>query len=111
MSLVGPRPEVLSETHDYTAEERRLLDVRPGITDWASIKFRNEGEILRGSGDPHRTYRERIRPEKIRLGLAYVEHHPMLVDLAILFETFKVLLVPGTVPRVPTRFITESSRD
>lgn len=111
MSLVGPRPEVLSETHDYTVEERRLLEVRPGITDWASIEFRNEGEILRGSEDPHRTYREKIRPEKVRLGLAYVEHHSMFVDLAILFETFKVLLLPGTVGRVRTRFSTGSSQD
>jgi lipopolysaccharide/colanic/teichoic acid biosynthesis glycosyltransferase len=69
MSLVGPRPEVMQEVHLYTEAERRLLDVRPGITDWSSIRFRNEGEILRGSADPHETYRQQIRPEKIRLGL------------------------------------------
>lgn len=104
MSLVGPRPEIFAETQDYTAEERRLFDVRPGITDWASIRFRNEGEILRGSQDPHRTYRETIRPEKIRLGLAYVQHRSMRVDLAILFETCRVLLVPGTELRLPSQF-------
>jgi lipopolysaccharide/colanic/teichoic acid biosynthesis glycosyltransferase len=65
MSLVGPRPEVFSETQNYTAEERRLFEVRPGITDWASIRFRNEGEILRGNPDPHSLYQEKIRPEKI----------------------------------------------
>src|SRR6266513_929135 len=66
MSLVGPRPEVVQEVLLYTEEEKRLLEVRPGITDWASIRFRNEGEILRGSADPHTAYREKIRPEKIR---------------------------------------------
>ena len=76
MSLVGPRPEVVEEVALYTDEEKRLLGVRPGITDWASIRFRNEGEILRGSVDPHAAYREKIRPEKIRLGLEYVTMPP-----------------------------------
>jgi lipopolysaccharide/colanic/teichoic acid biosynthesis glycosyltransferase len=103
MSLVGPRPEVLSETLDYTPEERRLFEVRPGITDWASIRFRNEAEILRGSSDPHRTYCELIRPEKMRLALAYVDHHSMRNDLGILLETLRVLLMPGAKFRLPPR--------
>lgn len=91
MSLVGPRPEVISEVANYTPEERRLLEVRPGITDWASIKFRNEGEILRGAPDPHRAYLEKIRPEKIRLGLEYVDNHSFWTDLKIIFRTIRVI--------------------
>lgn len=91
MSLVGPRPEVLQEVSLYTDEEKRLLEVRPGITDWSSIKFRDEGEILRGSADPHQTYREKIRPEKIRLGLEYVNQHSTWIDLRIILQTFKVI--------------------
>jgi len=103
MSLVGPRPEVFSETLDYTSEERRLFELRPGITDWASIRFRNEAEILRGSTDPHRAYRELIRPEKMRLGLAYVEHHSFRDDLAILFETLRIILFPAAEFKLPAR--------
>src|SRR5712692_5872240 len=91
MSLVGPRPEVLQEVMLYTQEEKRLLEVRPGITDWASIRFRNEGEILRGSADPHATYREKIRPEKIRLGLEDVERRSFLTDCKIIVSTLKAI--------------------
>src|SRR5712692_4649592 len=92
MSLVGPRPEVVQEVLLYTDEEKRLLEVRPGITDWASIRFRNEGEILRGSGDPHQAYREKIRPEKIRLGLEYVERRSFLTDCKIILRTLKAIV-------------------
>jgi len=92
MSFVGPRPEVMEEVILYTRKERRLLLLRPGITDWASIKFRDEDEILRGSADPHRAYHELIRPEKVRLGLEYVDHHPFIGDLHILFLTFLAVL-------------------
>lgn len=92
MSFVGPRPEVLSEAQTYSTEERELLTVRPGITDWASLRFRDEGRILAGSGDPHQAYRERIRPEKIRLGLQYVRRRSFLTDLSILFETAKTVV-------------------
>jgi lipopolysaccharide/colanic/teichoic acid biosynthesis glycosyltransferase len=91
MSLVGPRPEVEDEVLLYSTEEKRLLDVRPGITDWASIQFRNEGEILLGSADPHRAYREKIRPQKIRLGLEYVQRQSLSVDCRILLETLRAL--------------------
>lgn len=93
MSLVGPRPEVPLEVDLYTEEERALLDVRPGITDYASIAFHNEGEILRGSPDPHQAYREKIRPQKIRLGLDYVKHHSLWVDVKIIFRTFSTLIM------------------
>lgn len=92
MSMVGPRPEVVQEVLLYTEEEKRLLEVRPGITDWASIRFRNEGEILRGSADPHAAYREKIRPEKIRLGLEYVERRSFLTDCKIIASTVKAIL-------------------
>jgi len=91
MSLVGPRPEVIPEVLLYTEDEKRLLEVRPGITDWASIRFRNEGEILRGSADPHAAYRIKIRPEKIRLGLEYVERHSFWTDCKIIVNTLRAI--------------------
>jgi lipopolysaccharide/colanic/teichoic acid biosynthesis glycosyltransferase len=95
MSLVGPRPEVMDEVICYTAEEKNLLLVRPGITDWASIRFRDEDEILRGSTDPHRAYHELIRPEKVRLGLHYVQHRSFAMDLHILWLTLLAVLSPA----------------
>jgi lipopolysaccharide/colanic/teichoic acid biosynthesis glycosyltransferase len=92
MSLVGPRPEVLSEVEKYTSEEMLLLSVRPGITDWASIVFNNEGEILKGATDPHQAYLEKIRPEKVRLGLEYVNKRSLIVDMQIIARTFTSLL-------------------
>src|SRR5579864_101064 len=91
MSIVGPRPEILPEVDLYSAEERQLLSVCPGITDWASLRFRNEGEILRGSADAHQAYWEKIRPEKIRLGLKYAQSHSFLDDMRILFDTLTVV--------------------
>ncbi len=87
MSLVGPRPQVPIEVAGYTDEERELLEVRPGITDWASLRFSNEGEILAGHGDPDRAYAELIRPEKMRLGLEYVRRGTFRDDLDILRQT------------------------
>jgi lipopolysaccharide/colanic/teichoic acid biosynthesis glycosyltransferase len=87
MSLVGPRPQVLSVVDGYTERERGVLDVQPGITDWASIRFRNEGEILKGSDDPDRDYLILIHPEKMRLGLEYVNRVSFTTDLGILLRT------------------------
>ena len=84
MSFVGPRPNVASEVDLYSPEERRLLDVRPGITDFASIVYSDEGEILRGSTNPDRDYNMLIRPGKSRLGLHYVTHRSIFVDLALI---------------------------
>lgn len=92
MSFVGPRPEVPSEVEKYDPEARRLLTVRPGITDYASIKFRNEGEIVKGHPDPHQAYKELIQPEKIRLGLQYVESYSLWEDIKIIFVTMRVVL-------------------
>ncbi|MEC4684591.1 MAG: sugar transferase [Nitrospirota bacterium] len=92
MSIVGPRPEVLMEVETYTNEERRILEVRPGITDWASLTFHNEGEILRGSPDPHQAYREKIKPEKMRLALKYIDERSFLTDIKIILETILTLV-------------------
>lgn len=92
MSLVGPRPEVPVEVETYSDEEKRVLSVRPGITDWASLRFHNEGEILKGCPDPHQAYRERIRPEKMRLALAYVDRRGALTDARIIVSTLATLL-------------------
>jgi hypothetical protein len=85
MSLVGPRPNVERETRLYTADEKRLLSVRPGITDLASIVFADEAEILEGSDDPDLRYNQIIRPWKSRLALLYVDSRPGIsTDLAVL---------------------------
>ncbi|HEV8597217.1 MAG TPA: sugar transferase [Candidatus Dormibacteraeota bacterium] len=90
MSFVGPRPQVPEEVAGYSKEERDLLLVRPGITDWASLRFSNEGEILKGHDDPDRAYAELIRPEKMRLGLDYVHKGTFRDDLDILVKTAMV---------------------
>jgi len=89
MSFVGPRPQVPWAVELYTQEERdQIFKVRPGITDYASIRFRNEGEILRGSTDPDTDYFEKIHPEKMRMSLEYVRKHSLWMDLDILAKTF-----------------------
>ncbi len=92
MSLVGPRPQVPWVVELYTEQEKALLSVRPGITDYASIKFRHEGEILRGAADPDAAYFEKIAPEKTRLGLLYVGSHSLLMDVKIVLATVVALL-------------------
>ncbi len=99
MSLVGPRPQVPADVAKYTPDERELLSVRPGMTDRASIRFRNEGELLRGHADPDAAYDALIRPEKSRLGLEYVRTRSLGTDLSILWDTVKVALgLPGAPP-------------
>ena len=88
MSLVGPRPQVEPDAALYTAEEQHLLDVRPGVTDLASLVFADEGEILAGAADPDLLYNQSIRPWKSRLGLLYLERQSLAGDLKILFLTF-----------------------
>jgi lipopolysaccharide/colanic/teichoic acid biosynthesis glycosyltransferase len=92
MSIVGPRPEVPEYVERFTAQEQVILSVRPGMTDWASIWNADEGAVLAGSPDPERVYLERIRPEKIRLQLEYVRCRSLSVDLAIIWETFWVIV-------------------
>jgi len=92
MSFVGPRPQVEWAVKLYNSDERRLLSVRPGITDYSSIAFRNEGEILAGSKDPDKDYLEKIAPKKIQLGLQYVDNHNFWIDLKIIFATIHVVI-------------------
>jgi len=92
MSLVGPRPEVPHYVNMYTDEEKAILTVRPGITDWASLWNPDEGAILAESPDPEKTYMEKIRPEKIRLQLKYVRERSFWKDLIILFQTIHTIL-------------------
>ena len=87
MSFVGPRPNVEREVALYTGEERHLLDIRPGITDFSSIVFSDEGDILEGAEDPDLLYNQIIRPWKSRLGLFYVQHHNLLLDIKLIFLT------------------------
>ena len=88
MSVVGPRPEVPHYVAMYTAEQREVLTVRPGLTGAASIAFINENEVLGTSADPERTYIEDVLPQKLDLDLAYVREHRMGVDLRIIWKTF-----------------------
>lgn len=91
MSLVGPRPEVQHYVDMFTERERQILSVKPGITDWASIRYRNEGEILRGAADPEQAYMEKIRPGKLELQLEYVRRQSLWQDLQILAATARIL--------------------
>jgi lipopolysaccharide/colanic/teichoic acid biosynthesis glycosyltransferase len=87
MSLVGPRPNVKRETDLYTLQEKILLSVKPGITDFASIVFSDEGEILADKADPDIAYNQLIRPGKSRLGLFYIQKKNLLVDLSLILFT------------------------
>lgn len=92
MSLVGPRPEVRHYVDYWTPEQMHVLDVRPGITDPASIKFRNENELMEKAEDPEKYYIEVIMQEKIKLYLEYVEKHSFFYDLGLIFKTFFVII-------------------
>ena len=87
MSLVGPRPNVKAETDFYTDTEKKLLSVKPGITDFSSIVFSDEGKILENKEDPDLAYNQLIWPWKSRLGLIYIQHHSMLLDIKIIIFT------------------------
>lgn len=87
MSLVGPRPEVRKYVNMYTPDQLRVLDVRPGITDYASIEYRNENELLAKSSDPERTYVDEVMPAKLRLNMKYIEEKSLWTDVKILFRT------------------------
>jgi lipopolysaccharide/colanic/teichoic acid biosynthesis glycosyltransferase len=87
MSLVGPRPNVKNETDLYTSVEEKLLLVKPGITDFSSIVFSDEGDILEGKDDPNLSYNQLIRPWKSRLGLIYIENRSSLLDLQLIIYT------------------------
>lgn len=87
MSLVGPRPEVARYVEMFRNDYEQLLSVRPGITDLASLRYRNESELLRGEPDPEAAYKERILPEKIELSKQYVRRSSFWFDLSLILRT------------------------
>jgi len=92
MSMVGPRPQVPWAVELFNSDEKILLQVRPGITDYASIQFHNEGEILAGYDDADKAYMEIIHPEKMRLAVEYVKEMSLITDTKIIFSTLIKLI-------------------
>jgi len=92
MSLVGPRPNVKTEVDLYTDVEKELLSVKPGITDFSSIVFSDEGKILEDKKNPDLAYNQLIRPWKSRLGLIYIKHQSILLDAEIIINTLFALI-------------------
>ncbi len=88
MSIVGPRPEVKEYVELYTEEQRKVLSVRPGITDYASIAYFKENELLEQSDDPRKTYVEEIMPAKLALNMKYIEHPSFGQYIRIIWKTF-----------------------
>jgi len=105
MSLVGPRPQVPWAVKLYTQGEQELLSVRPGITDYASLRFRDEAEILRGSTNPDKEYFEKIHPEKMRLSLEYIHKRSFWLDCRIWAKTLSAVVFrlagPTPLPKQP----------
>ena len=87
MSFVGPRPEVPKYVAMYNDEQLRVLSVKPGITDLASIEFRNENDLLDSDADPERKYIEEIMPAKLELNLKYIEKAGFFYDIGLIFKT------------------------
>lgn len=92
MSLVGPRPEVPHYVKFWTIDQLRVLELRPGITDPASIKFRNENELLGSVDNPEKYYVEVLMQEKLKLYLNYVDNASFWYDIKLILETFKVII-------------------
>ena len=91
MSFVGPRPEVEKYVKLYNNEQLKVFNVKPGITDWASIQYVNENELLAKSKNPEKTYIDEIMPAKLKLNLAYVNDNNILVDIKIILLTIKAI--------------------
>jgi lipopolysaccharide/colanic/teichoic acid biosynthesis glycosyltransferase len=94
MSLVGPRPEVKRYVDLYTLEQRKVLLIRPGITDWASINYRDENEILGDSSDPEKDYIEKVMPDKLNYNLVYIENYGSFEYFKIIFTTIWRIVSP-----------------
>ncbi|MBS9768172.1 MAG: sugar transferase [Flavobacteriaceae bacterium] len=92
MSFVGPRPEVRKYVDLYTEEQKKVLQVRPGITDLASIEFRNENEILEKQENPNQYYIDVIMPHKLDINLKYLKNRSLLKDIGVIFKTFLAIL-------------------
>jgi lipopolysaccharide/colanic/teichoic acid biosynthesis glycosyltransferase len=107
MSLVGPRPNVKRETEIYTSVEKQLLSVRPGITDFASIVFSDEGRILSDKADPDIAYNQLIRPGKSELGLFYINNRGFNIDLKIILATFISLISRDRALKLIVKYLSE----
>lgn len=92
MSFVGPRPEVRKFVNLYSEKQKKVLEVRPGITDLASIEFRNENEILAQQKKPNEYYIDVIMPHKLQINLNYIKERNLLKDFEVIFKTFVVIL-------------------
>ena len=92
MSFVGPRPELKKYTDLYNENQRIVLSVKPGITDYASIKYRNENDLLAQSSDPEKLYIEEIMPHKLELNLQYIKNNNIFKDIEIIFLTFYAII-------------------
>lgn len=92
MSIVGPRPEVKKYVDLYNEQQKKVLSTKPGITDYASIKYINENEILAHSENPEKTYIEEVMPEKLKINLEYIEKQNLLEDIKIILKTFIKIL-------------------
>jgi lipopolysaccharide/colanic/teichoic acid biosynthesis glycosyltransferase len=103
MSLVGPRPEAKRFSNMFTPEQKAILMVRPGITDWASLWNPDEGSILAGAEDPDKTYLKLIRPTKVKLQLNYAHNQSLLTDLKIILLTLLAIIRPRSRMIMATR--------
>ncbi|MBL4594206.1 MAG: sugar transferase [Flavobacteriales bacterium] len=92
MSLVGPRPEVRKYVNLYTAEQQKILNVKPGITDYASLEYFNENALLANSENPEETYIKEILPAKIELNKRYIKNIGLATDISIIFKTFSKII-------------------
>jgi lipopolysaccharide/colanic/teichoic acid biosynthesis glycosyltransferase len=92
MSIVGPRPEVKEYVDRYSDEQRKILSLKPGITDYASIEYFKENELLAASSDPEKTYIEEIMPAKLKLNEKYLENQSLGHDIQIIWKTIKKVL-------------------
>ncbi|HEY4363718.1 MAG TPA: sugar transferase [Bryobacteraceae bacterium] len=98
MSLVGPRPEIPRYVEAFRHRYSHILDVRPGVTDLASIHFRNEEQVLAGASDALRAYEETVLPAKLDLADEYIHRHNLLLDFSILWRTFRVCFTSTELP-------------
>lgn len=92
MSLVGPRPEVRKYVNMYSTEQQRVLSVKPGITDFASLEYINENELLAASANPEETYINEIMPAKLALNMKYIEQQGFVTDIKIILDTIKKIV-------------------
>jgi lipopolysaccharide/colanic/teichoic acid biosynthesis glycosyltransferase len=111
MSIVGPRPNVKKEVDLYTSLEKKILTVLPGITDFSSIVFSDEGKILSGHKDPDLAYNQLIRPIKSRLAILYVEKCSLAVDAIIILLTFSNIFARAITLKILSRYLLKIGAD